>query len=316
MRADVYGVTDSSTVPQHEPSPVRPAENGPVGRYAAPRPGLARRAGRPLKRMYRGASSGRRVLPNVLIIGAQKAGTSSLYEYLTAHPAVARASTKEVHFFDLAFARGVGWYRRHFPTASQVGRQRAETGLEPVVCEATPYYLFHPQVPYRVRGSLGGARLIVLLRDPVERAISHYEHSVAMGAEDLPLASAIEREPERLSGEAERLAADPCATSLAHRYHSYLSRGVYADQLAVWLALFPRFHFLILNSHELFREPAATMARVHRFLDLPPQALADYPPYGQRDHAVDPALEEHLRAYFAPHNERLWSLIDEDLGWR
>jgi hypothetical protein len=293
----------------------RSGDAGPRGGYAAAHPGLPRRAARPLKRAYRRVTSGRRVLPNALIIGAQKAGTSSLYEYLTRHPAVARASTKEVHFFDLAYWRGLGWYRRHFPTETQTRRLRSETGLEPVICEATPYYLFHPQVPYRVRGSLGRAKLIVLLRDPVERAISHYQHSVAMGVEDLPLEDAIEREQERLAGEAERLAADPCATSLPHRYQSYLSRGIYADQIAVWLSLFPREQLLILSSHDLFGDPAATVTRVHEFLGLPPHTLPAYPPYGRRDYAVDPALRERLRAYFAPHDERLRVLVGEEPGW-
>ncbi len=256
------------------------------------------------------------MLPNALIIGAQKAGTSSLYEYLTRHPAVARASTKEVHFFDLAYWRGLGWYRRHFPTETQTRRLGSETGLEPVICEATPYYLFHPQVPYRVRGSLGRAKLIVLLRDPVERAVSHHQHSVVMGVEDLSLEDAIEREQERLAGEAERLAADPYATSLPHLYQSYLSRGIYADQISVWLSLFPREQLLILNSHDLFADPAATVTRVHEFLGLPPHTLSVYPPYGRRDYAVDPALEERLRAFFAPHDERLRVLIGEELGWR
>jgi Sulfotransferase domain len=312
----LYRPTDSSTVPTRRPEPVAPSGHaGPLGGYAAPRAGLPRRAARPLKRGFRRVTSGRRVLPNALIIGAQKAGTSSLYEYLTGHPAVARASTKEVHFFDLAYWRGLGWYRRHFPTETQTRRLRSETGLEPVICEATPYYLFHPQVPYRVRGSLGRVKLIVLLRDPVERAISHYQHSVAMGAEDLSLEEAIEREPERLAGEAERLAADPRATSRPHRYQSYLSRGVYADQLAVWLSLFPREQLLIVNSHDLFGAPAATVGRVFEFLGLPPHTLPAYPPYGQRDYAVDPALRERLRAYFAPHDERLRVLIREELAW-
>jgi hypothetical protein len=316
FRRTVYRQTDSSTVLERGPAPVRPAgDGGPLGGHAAPRPALPRRLGRPLKRGYHRLTSRRRALPNALVIGTQKAGTSSMYEYLTRHPAVARASTKEVHFFDLAYERGISWYRGHFPTERQIERQRAETGLEPVVCEATPYYLFHPQVPYRVRGTLGRIPLIVLLRDPVDRAISHYEHSVALGAEELSLADAIEREPERLAGEAERLAADPCAKSGPHRYHSYLSRGVYADQLAVWLALFPRDQFLILSSHDLFRDPLASMARVYEFLDLPPHALPAYPPYGQRDYSVDPALRKWLRAYFAPHDERLWALIGEELRW-
>jgi hypothetical protein len=316
LRRPLYRPTDSSTVLTRRPEPVAPSgDAGQLGGYAAPRSGLPRRAARPLKSAYRRVTSGRRLLPNALIIGAQKAGTSSLYEYLTRHPAVARASTKEIHFFDLAYARGLGWYRHHFPTETEARRLRAETGTETVICEATPYYLFHPQVPYRVRGSLGRAKLIVLLRDPVARAISHYEHSVAMGAEDLPLEGAIERERERLAGEAERLAADPCATSLSHRYHSYLSRGIYADQIAVWLSLFPREQLLILSSHDLFRDPAATVERVHAFLGLPPHTLPSYPAYGRREYAVDPALRRHLRAFFAPHDERLRALIGEELGW-
>src|SRR5215218_3734523 len=148
FRRTVYRQTDSSTVREHGPAPVRPPPDaGTLGAHAAPRAALPRRLGRPLKRGYRRVTSGRRALPNALVIGAQKAGTSSMYEYLTRHPAVARASTKEVHFFDLAYGRGIAWYRRHFPTEIQVERQRAETGLEPVVCEATPYYLYHPQVP-------------------------------------------------------------------------------------------------------------------------------------------------------------------------
>lgn len=315
LRRTLYRDADSSTVHGHAPVATS-RDGGPLGGHAAPRPGLPRRAARPLKRAYRRVTSGRRALPNALIIGAQKAGTSSLYEYLTKHPAVARASTKEVHFFDLAFARGLGWYRRHFPTETEIGRLRTDTGLEPVVCEATPYYLFHPQVPYRVRGSLGRAKLIVLLRDPVERAISHHAHSVAMGAEDLPIEAAIEREQERLAGEAERLAADPCATSMPHRYHSYLSRGIYADQIAVWLSLFPREQLLIVSSNDLFGDPAATVAGVYEFLGLPPHALTAYPPYGQRDYGVDPALRARLRTYFAPHDERLSVLIGEELAWR
>src|SRR5439155_3447898 len=153
-----------------------------------------------------------RMLPDYLIIGAQRAGTTSLYLYLTQHPCVAPVVIgKGVHYFDVDFAKGPGWYRGHFPVAarrylSRVGRDR------PLITgEGSPYYLFHPLVPERVAALLPEARLIALLRDPVERAYSHYQHFVERGIETLTFEQALEAEPERLKGEVERL----------HRYPLY-----------------------------------------------------------------------------------------------
>lgn len=245
----------------------------------------------------------RSTLPDFLIIGAQKCGTTSLYERLVEHPGVVAASRKEVHFFDLEHHRGAAWYARHF----DANRGRRITG------EATPYYLFHPRAAARAAALLPECRLIVLLRDPAARALSHYHQEVRHGVEPLPLSEALAAEEARLSGEHERLRSDPNHRSPAHQHYSYKARGRYAEQLDVWLARYPRDQLLVVDADQLARDPAPTLARVFAFLGLPPDGGArplrrlnagGYPPPPRE-------VRESLARYFEPHDRRLERLI----GW-
>lgn len=257
-----------------------------------------------------------RLLPDFIIIGTQRGGTTSLYNYLAAHPAVARALTKEVRFFDLHYDRGPAWYRAQFPSAKHREALERRTGLDMVVGEASPDYMLHPHAPVRAANLVPAAKLIVLLRDPVARAYSHYWHQVKRGFETLSFEEAIAREPERLAGELEKLLADERYESFEYHHHSYLTRGMYADQLERWMRLFPRDRFLILASEELYERPAEIVDEVLRFLGLPPWHLADYPTYNKMGSGqMAPATREELLAYFAPHNERLYRLVDRDFGW-
>jgi Sulfotransferase domain len=142
-----------------------------------------------------------RPLPDFLILGAQKAGTTALYAYLRRHPAITGPSWKEVSYFDRHYARGEAWYRGNFPN-----RLRARDKL---VGEASPSYLFHPLGPERARALVPEARLVALVRNPIDRALSHYHHEVALGRERLSFEEALEAEERRLLGEDERLLADP-----------------------------------------------------------------------------------------------------------
>jgi hypothetical protein len=164
-------------------------------------------------------------IPRFIIIGAQRCGTTSLYSYLIGHPYVASALQKEIHFFDLNFKKGVSWYRTQFP---QLGEQGFITG------EGSPYYIFHPHVPKRIFDTVPRAKLILLLRNPVDRAYSHYHHEVKLGVEPLSFEDAIDREEERLHGQGEKIIADESYYSFNHQHYSYLCRGVYAYQLTVW----------------------------------------------------------------------------------
>jgi hypothetical protein len=271
---------------------------------------------RPLTR-FRVATSALRVLPDYIIIGAQKCGTSSLYRYLNEHPAVAAAAGKEVHYFDWHYRRGTGWYRAHFPTTAYRELFKARTGMRLVTGEASPYYLFHPHAAKRVKALVPGARLIALLRDPVERTISAYQHQVRSGTESLSFAEALDREPARLAAETERLRRDELYKSDAHRQFSYLARGRYAEQLAEWYRHFSRDQLLIVRSEDLFTQPATTLQQVFAFIGLPAWEPAEFYRFNSGDYAeIDDAVRRRLIDYFAQPNQRLYDLIGRDMGWR
>jgi hypothetical protein len=258
---------------------------------------------------YGRATASARPLPDFLIIGAQKAGTTALYAYLRRHPAITGPSWKEVSYFDRHYGRGEAWYRGNFPN-----RVRARGKL---VGEASPSYIFHPLGPERVKALVPEARLVALVRNPVDRALSHYHHEVALGREPLPFEDALDAEEKRLRGEEERLAADPSYFSRAWWSHAYKSRGRYAEQLERWLVVFPREQLLILPSEDLGGEPERTHARVLDFLGAAPHRLDAYPRVYERQYeAMTPETRERLAAEFEAPNRRLYELLGRDLGWR
>jgi hypothetical protein len=259
------------------------------------------------------ATAGLRPLPDFLVIGAQKAGTGSLYRHLAAHPQVIRASRKEVHYFDLNHHRGPDWYRAHFPVAP--GRLLGLGGRR--VGEGTPYYLFHPHVPRRVAALLPDVRLLVLLRDPVERAFSHHQWERRYGRETLAFEEALAAEELRTAPEMRRLAADPDFYAPHHHRHAYRARGRYAEQLERWFEWFPRERFFIEASERFFADPACVFRRVVAFLGLPPWLPASFERFnpGRYEGALRPETRAALRAEFRPHDERLYALLGVDYGW-
>ena len=247
-----------------------------------------------------------RPLPDFLVLGAQKAGTTALYAYLRWHPGITGPSWKEVSFFDRHWWRGEPWYRGQFPLAS-AGR---------IVGEASPSYLFHPLAPERARSLVPEAKLIVLVRDPVTRAYSHYQHEVALGREPLSFEEALDAEEERTRGEVERLMSDPRAFSRAWWDHTYVSRGRYAEQLDRWLGHFPREQLLVVHTEDLGERPAETYAEILSFLGAAPHVLDAYPRVFDRSYApMLPATRERLAATFAEPNRHLDALLGRELGW-
>jgi hypothetical protein len=264
---------------------------------------------------YGRATSFARPLPDFLVIGAQKAGTTALYAYLLRHPAIVGPSWKEVSFFDRHYARGEAWYRGHFPNTLRRRVVERRAGVAPIAGEASPSYMFHPFAPARVAQLVPDVRLIVLVRNPVDRALSHYHHEVALGRESLSFEDAVEREDERMSGELERM-RDPSYFSHAWWNHTYLARGRYAEQLERWLAVFPRERLLVVPSEDLLGQPADTYARVLEFLGAPPYELDAFPRIFEREYApMEPATRRLLAERFTEPNRRLYDLLGRDLGW-
>jgi hypothetical protein len=247
-----------------------------------------------------------RVLPSFLIIGAQRGGTTSLFEYLCQHPGVCRPIEKELQFFTYRFGRGVDWYRSHFPTqAAAAGR---------LAFEATPYYLFHPEAPGRAASVLPEARLVALLRNPVDRAYSHHRHNVLRGTEKLSFEQALDAESERLQ-QSSRNGED----TSSQKRHSYVARGHYAEQLARWLEVYPREQLLVLFSEDLYRNTDETYGRVLRFLDLSPHRLPEYEVHTRGAGRSGPPLSTSTRArleeVFAASNARLADLLGTAPPW-
>jgi hypothetical protein len=257
-----------------------------------------------------------RLLPDFVIIGAQKAGTTSLYNYLIQHPCVARARRKEVNFFDVHFSKGVSWYRGFFPLAPKRYFERYIRGREILTGEASTDYLFHPLAPRRMFEVIPKARLIVLLRNPVDRAYSHYFHEVAKGRENLPFDAAIDQEAERLRGEEQKIRTNPLYEGFRYRHYSYLARGIYIDQIKAVMDVFPAEQLLILKSEDFYAEPRQTFKQVLSFLRLPVFELQEYRAHNARKYPEMPhETRKRLIDYFRPHNERLYAYLGVDFGW-
>ena len=251
----------------------------------------------------------RRRLPDFLIIGGQRCGTTSLYRYLLAHPGVEGAyPSKGAHYFDKHPGKSLNWYRAHFPVRREGG---------PITGEGSPYYLLHPLAPERVARAVPEVRLIAMLRDPVERAYSHYQQEFARGFEDCDtFEEALDREPERLRGERERMVAEPGYDSHALQHHSYMARGDYIDQIEAWLQRFPREQLLIIHAERFFADPRGGVEEVQRFLELEPAGLPEYRAHNARSYAaMRPETRERLNRRFAEPNRRLYAHLGSDLGW-
>jgi hypothetical protein len=256
-------------------------------------------------------TSGVRRPPDFLIIGAARCGTTSFHASLNEHPCVEPTWRKEIYFFDRHWAKGLSWYRAHFP----IRHARTLAG------EATPCYLIHPHVPRRVLDTVPKVRLIALLRDPVDRAYSFYQMKLRYGFETLPFEEAVEREADRLAGEMERMLEDESYYAFAFQHYSYLHRGIYAEQLSHWLKHFSRDQLLILDSHSFDSDPSGTMRHVSAFLDLPEPPDAKSGARGKKlNFAPYPAMKASTRReltdYFRPHNQRLYHLLGRDFGWK
>jgi len=285
-----------------------------------------RRARRLARRVaLESALAGRRLVaderpfPDFMIIGAQRCGTTSLYRALTAHENVLElvVGAKGAHYFDMNLDRSTQWYRGHFPTTKQRAKVQAATGRPAVVGESSPYYLYHPAGPRRIHELVPESRLVILLRDPVVRAHSHYQHMVFEGHEQLPtFEAALAAEDERLRGEASRLDADPTYRSQAHQHFGYVDRGMYADQIERVYEYFPRDHVLVVATEHLVTDPESVLVDIQRFIGLEPSGAVHLAKHNSGSYdAMPAALRQELAGRFADSNRRVSEITGLHLDW-
>lgn len=268
---------------------------------------------------WREATASLRMLPHFIVAGAPKCGTTALFYYLLSHPQVAPPSKKEIGFFSENYGRGLGWYRSHFPTRITKSWREKYSGKGLITGEHTPSYMLHPLAAKRIADTVPYIRLIILLRDPVDRAYSHYQHEFRTGHETLDFRDALKAEPQRTAREIDRMRSEPGYRSPEYVRHAYLDQGKYQPKLQSIFRYFDRNQVMIIKSETLFERTQNLFDGVLAFLSLDPFLLpniervnsGEYQPL----HAIDPALDGELREYFRQSNESLYSLLGVDYGW-
>ena len=251
--------------------------------------------------------------PAFIGVGAQKAGTTTLHSLLARQQQFFLPACKEVHYFSLHYSQGLEWYGQHFD------------GAEPsqLLGEITPYYLFHPQAAKRIHNALGsGVKIVILLRDPVARTLSHYWHARRHGFEALDLENALAAEPQRLMG-AERVLRRNDGRHQSHQEHSYVSRSLYRLQVERFWALFGREQVLVIPSEPFFVDPWPTLQRLGQFLQLEPMqpsdlgspVVANANPMRDGTSPSSAALEPQLLQRLQQQLADSYWFADQELGW-
>ncbi|MGL5942328.1 MAG: sulfotransferase domain-containing protein [Waterburya sp.] len=249
-------------------------------------------------------------MPDFLIIGAKKCGTTSLFHYLSKHPNIKPPTWKEISYFNTHFDKGNLWYKSFFPISiPNFESQNLITG------EASASYICDPEVPERIAETLPNVKLIALLRNPIDRAYSHYHHTKRIGRENLTFEEAIAQEDLRV----EKIENSQELGSNYHKAYNYtyLSSGRYAEQLKKWFNLFDRQQILIVKSEDFFSYPEPIFQQVLDFLSLPPWLPKSFQKYNYNHYSqmIKPSNKKRLREYFQPHNQKLYELLGVDFGW-
>jgi hypothetical protein len=247
--------------------------------------------------------------PDFLIIGAQRCGTTSLFFYLLQHPELFLPVEKEIHFFDLHYGNGPCWYRNIFKSGTADAKK--------LKGEASPYYLFHHLVAERVARHFPGMKLIVLLRDPVERAYSHFLHSRRIGVEHLEsFEEAVAREPERVDDEKRRIMSGETENSESYRNFSYLYRGLYYQQISHWMNFFPPSQIHCIKSEELFDNPGPVYSKVCGFLEISDHKDVIFSPINVFSYPhLSPELKHRIRPFFLDDMSCLAHLLGDNFFW-
>ncbi len=247
--------------------------------------------------------------PDFIIIGAQKCGTSTMWHHLAKHPDIFLPRKKELHFFDESYDKGMDFYLEFF-NRKKKPEQLFCTG------EASPFYFFHPLAASRIQQNFPKIKLILLLRNPINRAYSHYHHNFRKNRIPISFEQAIQLEPEILKHRKEAFFEDESHSDLVYRRFSFLARSRYAEQLPSWYQHFSKEQILILKSEDYFKDPTGTFQQVFEFLGLSPFEIvlkkehkaSGYPP-------MKPETRKQLQEYFEPFNQELYKLTGRDFGW-
>lgn len=269
---------------------------------------------------YRNLTVGTRILPNFLIIGYLKTGTTSLYDYLIQHPQIISASRKEVHFFDGYYHRGINWYKSNFATIFYKKRLEMKLKSNVITGEATPNYVYFPDAENRIKKIIPDVKIIVILRNPIERAYSDYNYRKKLGRgklENVSFEQAVREEIERFSDPKNNFIDD-----LMDDYKGsdtrlpFVHLGIYMSTIKKWFDVFKKEQILVLQTEELEENPEKVVKRVFEFLGLEPIKISDYKKKNVGNYSViNKETRELLFEFYKAHNSKLEDFLGEKLNW-
>lgn len=269
-----------------------------------------------LYRNYCSATHWLHTYPDFLIIGAAKCGTSSLYDHLMQHPCIGQSLAKQIHFFDRYFDRKTSWYKVCFPFiwekfyVEKLLKKKFATG------EATAHYMTHPLAAKRAFEIVPNAKIIVMLRNPVDRAYSHYNMEKANYNEELSFEEVIEQENTRIAGEFEKMLKNENNSGVNYPHRAYIKSGEYLDQIKRWMEYYPKGQFLFIKTEEFNKDPSGIYHQVLKFLGLPPHELPVYEKIRKRKYEkMNSETRKKLLEYFKPFNEKLYEYLEKNFHW-
>ena len=260
-----------------------------------------------VKRGWSGITASSRVLPNFIIAGTVRSGTTSLYNYICNHPSVLPAAYDEIGFFDSNFQLGTMLYRSMFPTKKQMQLIQEKTNFC-LTGEDTPFYFWNKDAIKRISKLIPNCKIIMIFRNPVDRAYSNYQLGKRENKENLSFEKTIEIEKEIINNGLEKLNFSEPRT--------YLIKSLYSLQLKNWLTSFSKNQLYFLSTEQLSSKPNETMSGIFNFLELPQYTLLKFKKQKQ---AIYPEMNNSTRKdlleFFKSHNKELFSLIGKDFLW-
>ncbi len=265
-----------------------------------------------ISRHFFGITSGLRVLPNFMVIGVGRSGTTSLFNYLEQHPSIVKSSYDEIGFFDDNFHLGMSWYRSMFPTIFTKFLVKLKT-KHFMTYEVTPWYIRRPWTARRIKNIFPNIKLIVVLRNPVDRTYSHY-HLSKQNNENREFKEVIEEDMNNISTWNIDEKNDNYFSEQVQ--NSKLARGFYYEQLVPWYDIFSKEQIIIIPSEKLASETQRTLQDVFKFLGLPDYNIKNTKKVNvSKYEKMDEQTRNILIDYFRPYNEKLFEFLDRKFDW-
>ncbi len=276
-----------------------------------------------LKFFLRRITSNLRTYPDFIIIGSGRAGTTSLYSYLIQHPNIMTSfshreqKVADLHFFEYMISSSTNWYRSHFPTNISKKLLQLRTKDSVISGEFTSTYMYHPSVPKRIFDLIPNIKLIVILRNPVDKVYSAFSQQFQFKEFTTSFEEYIESELKRIK----IIENKPDLKTFNEDFESIavpniLRHGIYHTYLKNWLDIFPKKQIYVLDSKDLHDNTQETLDNIFKFLEIQPVNISDTSKINVGNYSkMDKLTRRKLLDFFTPFNDKLNDLLGTKFHW-